>query len=172
VNAKQNAIAAEYGEPFWSVVRGYADDGHSVYGTATLLEYSPPAFRRLVLRHGVSDWFARGQSSALARSAQADRRGRCTDAQRAGAAMASAANPNYRWIDYQGHTDTLAGHARRLGLSPRTVYKRYKRRPDDQAYVFADGRHVVVPHGSGWQQWRIRLLKPDERSFTTGRVCV
>lgn len=64
MNAKQNAIAAEYGEPFWEVVRGYADDGHSVYGTATLLEYSPPAFRRLVLRHGVSDWFARGQSSA------------------------------------------------------------------------------------------------------------
>jgi len=47
-------VEAEYGEPFWEVVRGYAADGYGCDTTAGILGYSSPSsFRRLIKRHGV-----------------------------------------------------------------------------------------------------------------------
>lgn len=56
-------VEAEYGEPFWEVVRGYAADGYGCDTTAGILGYSSPSsFRRLIKRHGVTiDWPAHGQ---------------------------------------------------------------------------------------------------------------
>ena len=82
----------------------------------------------------------------------------CSPALREALRLASDKNHNYIRIEYLGVTDTLAGHARRLGLSRMTVYKRNKRQPGDWAYVFADGKHIVLPsRKSGWHQNTFRF---------------
>ena len=157
-NPKQRAIADEFGIPFWDVVRGFADDGLSIKATADVLEYSHSAFRRLMERHGKKHWFKVGHDSLVPQQEMADRRGRCSPALREALRLASDKNPNYIRIEYRGVTDTLAGHARRLGLSCSTVYKRHERRPMDLAYVFADGKHIVLPsRKSGWHQNTFRF---------------
>ena len=144
-------VETEYGEPFWSVVEGFARDGHSVNATAELLGYaSASAFARLIKRHGITIEFADAQSSVFQVEARINRRGKCSQAQRSSTDRASAANPTYKRITYAGETDTLAGHARRLGVSISTARKRYLVNPDP-AYVFSTGSHVSVPKGKGWQ---------------------
>ena len=155
---KQRAIADEFGLPFWDVVKGFADDGLSVKATGDVLGYSHGAFRRLMERHGKKHWFKVGHDSLVPKQEKAERRGQCSPALREALRAARAANPCYIRIEYRGVTDTLAGHARRLGLSRRTVYKRNKRRPGDWAYVFADGKHIVLPsRKSGWHQNTFRF---------------
>ena len=159
-NSKQRAIADEFGLPFWEVVKGFADDGLSVKATADVLEYSHSAFRRLVERHGKKGWFLVGHDSIVPQQEKAERRGVCTEAHREALKQASAVNPNYIRVEYRGYTDTLAGHARRLGLSRSTVYKRNERRPGDWAYVLADSKHIVLPsRKSGWHQNTFRFGK-------------
>ena len=144
-------VESEFGEPFWSVVEGFARDGHSVNATAELLGYaSVSAFARLIKRHGITIEFADAQSSVFQVDARIARRGKCSQAQKAATERASAANPTYKRITYAGETDTLAGHARRLGVSISTARKRYLVNPDP-AYVFSTGSHVSVPKGKGWQ---------------------
>ena len=144
-------VESEFGERFWDVVRGFATDGHSVQSTAELLGYSSgSAFRRLIKRHGITIEFADAQSSVFQVEARIARRGKCSEAQKAATERASAANPTYKRIAYSGTTDTLAGHARRLGVSISTARKRYLVNPDP-AYVFSTGSHVSVPKGKGWQ---------------------
>lgn len=150
-------VETEYGEPFWSVVEGFARDGHSVEATAQLLGYgSGTPFRRLIKRHGVTIEFADAQSSVFQVEARINRRGKCSHAQKASTERASAANPTYKRIAYGGETDTLAGHARRLGVSISTARKRYLVNPDP-AYVFSTGSHVSVPKGKGWQASEYRF---------------
>ena len=157
---KQRAIADEFGLPFWDVVKGFADDGLSVKATADVLEYSHSAFRRLAERHGKKHWFKVGHDSLVPKQEKAERRGKCSPALREALVLASSKNPNYIRIEYRGVTDTLAGHARRLGLSHSTVYKRNKRRPEDWAYVLADSKHIVLPsRKSGWHQNTFRFGK-------------
>lgn len=144
-------VESEFGERFWDVVRGFSTDGHSVQSTAELLGYSSgSAFRRLIKRHGITIEFADAQSSVFQVEARIARRGKCSQAQKAATERASAANPTYKRIAYGGEIDTLAGHARRLGVSISTVRKRYLVNPDP-AYVFSTGSHVSVPKGKGWQ---------------------
>jgi len=150
-------VESEFGERFWDVVRGFATDGHSVQSTAELLGYSSgSAFRRLIKRHGITIEFADAQSSVFQVEARIARRGKCSEAQKAATERASAANPTYKRIAYGGEIDTLAGHARRLGVSVSTARKRYLVNPDP-AYVFSTGSHVGVPKGKGWQASEYRL---------------
>ena len=153
-------IEAEFGEPFWQVVEGFAGDGHSVQAVAELLGYaSPTPFRRLLQRHGVAIQFAGAQESVFQLEARQQRRGRCTPAQKAATVRASEANPYYKRIAHGGHVDTLAGHARRLGMSESTARKRYYRNPDP-AYVFARGSHRIDPPlGKGWQKEAYTIKK-------------
>ncbi|QNJ57431.1 CRISPR repeat binding protein [Pseudomonas phage Dolphis] len=47
-------VEAEFGEPFWDVVRGFAADGYACDTTARILGYqSPRQFRSLIKRHQV-----------------------------------------------------------------------------------------------------------------------
>ncbi len=151
-------VEQEFGEPFWDVVRGFAADGHSIHSTAELLGYaSDTPFRRLIKRHSVEIEFASAQESVFQVEARKDRKGKCTPAQRVGASIASAANPGYKRVQLFGITDTLAGHAARIGLSLSTVYKRYARRPDDLAYVFSKAKqYAAMPAGKGWQSSEFR----------------
>jgi hypothetical protein len=153
-------VEKEYGEPFWDVVRGFAADGHSMHATAGLLGYSSDTpFRRMIKRHGVVIDFASAQESVFQIEARLDRRGRCTPAQRAATEAASLANPTYKRVELFGITDTLSGHAKRIGLSRSTMYKRYARRPDDLEYVFSTTmQYVAMPKGKGWQSAENRAI--------------
>lgn len=153
-------VEQEYGDPFWDVVRGFAADGHSIHATAGLLGYaSDTPFRRMIKRHGVDIDFASAQKSVFQTEARIDRRGRCTPAQREAADTASLANPGYKRVELFGITDTLAGHAKRVGLSRSTMYKRYARRPDDLEYVFStEKQYVAMPKGKGWQSKEFRQI--------------
>ena len=135
-------VEAEFGEPFWQVVQGFASDGHSVHAVAGLLGYASSAtFRRLIQRHGVEIQFASAQDSVFQREARQLRIGRCSPAQKAATERASEANPTYKRVMYGGTLDTIAGHARRAGVPVSTARKRYRRNPDP-AYVFAQGSYV------------------------------
>lgn len=51
-----HAVEEEYGQPFWEVVRGFAEDGHSSSATGVMLGFgSAASFRRLVARFGPRD---------------------------------------------------------------------------------------------------------------------
>lgn len=131
---KMLAIETEWDQPFWDVVAGFAKDGESIQATAGILGYSSSAFRRLVQRHKHDVWFTRGQDTAGAKAARKSRRGKVTPGMRRALDAASASNPTYLKVTVEGVTDTLAGHARRRGLSVRTVYNRtYRGLPIEQA---------------------------------------
>lgn len=151
-------VESEYGEPFWDVVRGFAADGHSIHATAGLLGYSSDTpFRRMIVRHGVQIEFASAQESVFQVEARIDRRGKCTQGQRRATQVASLANPSYKRVELFGITDTLSGHAKRIGLSRSTIYKRWARRPDDLEYVFSVKAHYVAPpKGMGMQSKEFR----------------
>ena len=145
---KQQAIARESGKSFQSVVKDYADQGHSIHGTAVMLDYSQAAFRRLCIRHGWCEWFAKQQDSVLAKEARKSRRGSDTSALKA-----AREKRGYPTVTYQGITDNYAAHARRLGISVSTLYKRKDRRPGDLEYIFAVRSHVRPPDNSN-HKWR------------------
>ena len=143
-------VESEFGQPFWEVVRGFADDGYSVHATAEILGYaSDTPFRRLIARHGMQIDFASAQESIFQVEARKARRGKCTDAQRAACMSASEKNPGYIFLDYLGATDTLSGHCRRHGISISTARKRRKINPNPD-YVFSKKSHVQVPVAMGW----------------------
>lgn len=47
----QRRVEAEFGEPFWDVLRGFAAAGYSRADTANIIGACLSAFRRLLLRH-------------------------------------------------------------------------------------------------------------------------
>lgn len=154
-----NEVEQEYSLPFWEVVKGFADDGYSATATAGILGYSNPTpFIRLLYRHNRRELFNRGQSTVIALEARESRRGKCSKAMHAALRKASAVNPGYKQIRWKGVTDTIAGHAERLGINRRTAYKRSYRRPGDWEYILAPGyRYVPPPTGKGWQAYEFRI---------------
>ena len=146
-------VEQEYGEPFWDVVRGYANDGHSKYAISEILGYaSYPSFIRLIKRHKIDIEFVKGSDSIFSKEEKASRRGKCTDAQLAHIAKLCGKNPNYLKIDYNGKIATLAQHARDYGIPERTVRGRYAKDSSDLDRVFSLVKlSVPPPKNAGWQ---------------------
>lgn len=146
-------VEQEYGEPFWDVVRGYANDGHSKYAISEILGYaSYPSFIRLIKRHKIDIEFVKGSDSIFSKEEKASRRGKCTDAQLAHIARLCGKNPNYLKIDYNGKIATLAQHARDYGIPERTVRGRYAKDSSDLDRVFSLTKlSVPPPKNAGWQ---------------------
>jgi hypothetical protein len=157
----QREIAKEHGMSFPAVVRLYAEAGHSMTETALILERDPAAFRRLCQRQGWEDLFKRGEDSVASKQARADRRGVCTDGLRSACKAASDANPLYQWVTLDGVTDTITGHARRLGIPIGTVRNRQRVRPGDWSYVFATKSHVRPP-GTQNHRWRNLVIRKGQ----------
>jgi hypothetical protein len=149
----QREIAKEHGMSFPALVRLYAEAGHSIHDTAKILERDPGSFRRLCQRQGWDALFKRGEDSVASKQARADRRGVCTDGLKSACKAASDANPTYVWVTWDGVTDTLTGHCRRIGMPVGTVRNRLARRPGDYAYAFSQRSHVKPPstHGHTWR---------------------
>ena len=146
-------VEQEYGEPFWDVVRGYANDGHSKYAISEILGYaSYPSFIRLIKRHKIDIEFVKGSDSIFSKEEKASRRGKCTEAQLAHIAKLCGKNPNYLKIDYNGKIATLAQHARDYGIPERTVRGRYAKDSSDLDRVFSLTKlSVPPPKNAGWQ---------------------
>lgn len=121
------AVEAEYGEPFWDVVKGFADEGESVTATAAILGLPRTTFRVLLARHGATGWFRPMAETAGFLSARASTRGKSSPARHRALAVARAANHTHHRIKLNGIEDTLTGHARRQGLSVHTVRGRIAR---------------------------------------------
>lgn len=117
-------VEEEYGQDFWEVVKSYADDGESIHATGKILGYKGGSFHRLVLKHKKEHWFRPMVETNGFKAAQSD----MTDAKKAALAKAQAAahkmNPTYRWIELDGLTMTLSGHAKRRGILRSLVYTR------------------------------------------------
>mgnify|MGYP001120848885 CR=1 FL=1 len=133
---RQMELAQEAGCSFEQLVRRYAEAGHSISETAHLLEYTRSAFFRLCDRHGWRGWFRHGTDSVGAQRGRHLRAGVDTPALRA-----ARARRGYPTVEYRGVRDTWAGHARRLGIPAKTMYRRKYARPGDLEYIFYTGRH-------------------------------
>jgi hypothetical protein len=143
------AVEEEFRQPFWDVVEGFASDGHSVHATAGLLGYaSATPFRKLITRHGINIKFAGAQESTFQKEGRASRIGKCSTALKAATEAASASNPGYVYMLHNGIRDTIRGHAKSLGISASTAYKRHLVNPSPD-YVLSIRSHVKVPTGKG-----------------------
>ncbi|MBO6226131.1 MAG: hypothetical protein J6N68_00435, partial [Shewanella sp.] len=75
-----NEVQEEFGEPFWSVVEGFARDGYSKTATAMILGYSTSScFLRKLERHRPDIEFVRGPDSVCFKEARKDQKGRFTE---------------------------------------------------------------------------------------------
>ena len=124
---RQRTVAAEYGQPFWEVVKGYADDGESMQATAEILGMSPGSFRHLVRRNGKRGWFVDRNQCNGTIAFHESRKGKPFPGGELASKRAVERRRDVRWITRGGITDTLAGHCRRIGISYSTVTKRLYR---------------------------------------------
>lgn len=137
-----NEVQEEFGDPFWSVVEGFARDGYSKTATAMILGYNTSScFLRKLERHRPDIEFVKGQDSICFKEARRDQKGKFTDAMRAALKRTLDARTDVIRIEYKGVTDLISGHARRAGISYTTAYFRYKNKPEDLDYVFFSGKY-------------------------------
>lgn len=149
-------VEEEYGQDFWSVVKGYADDGESMTATGLILGYSSPSgFRRLINRHGKRHWFPDPQdTNGMKASKMSGRMTKPTPARQAALERANDANPIYRRITLNGITDTITGHSRRVGISVHTVRKRLNRGMSHKD-AFSKINYTRLPADNSQHPWRI-----------------
>lgn len=116
---KMNAIAAEFGEPFWSVVQGFADMGCGKHETAGAIGYDPSAFCRLVRDEGQH---IRWPDYADLRAWQdryypPDWRKRCSEGRR-------RSGKRLQTVVYQGVEMLQRDYARAAGISEGEAWRR------------------------------------------------
>lgn len=121
-----SSVEAEYGLPFWDVVKQYADDGESINATAYILGYqSATHFYQMVKRNGLQHWFKKDrESNGWIASMAGNKRGKPTEAGRINAGKATKA---LHAVEAFGIMDSLKGHSIRHGMAPTTVRWRIQR---------------------------------------------
>lgn len=121
-------VERDTGQPFEEIVKLYAKELQvTMHEAALLLGYSShSAFIRLCRKRGWDKWFAGNKPRK---------------AERVYSRKHSMGSPSAIYLELDGITDTLAGHARRLGIPKDTVYGRQARRPGDFEYVFRKVKH-------------------------------
>lgn len=135
-------VEQEFGEPFWSVVEGFARDGYSKSATAMFLGYNTTScFLRKLERYRPDIEFVKGPDSVCFKEARKDQKGKFTEGMRAAMKRNLDARTDLIRIEYKGVTDLISGHAKRAGISYTTAYFRYKNKPEDLDYVFFSGKY-------------------------------
>lgn len=124
---KARDVESEYGMPFWEIVKGFANDGESIHATGKLLGYKSGAFHRLVIRHNKTHLFKHWTKTNGYKSAQQSKTPAKIASIKTMQKTAHAMNPNYKWVIVDDVRDTIAGHAKRCGVSRFTVYQRLRR---------------------------------------------
>lgn len=145
-----DAAESEYGMPFKDILQAFANDGESMTATAHILGYGGHhALIRIARKLGIA--FPKGTQSVGAMSAR--KAAKSTPARLAAIRLASAANPSYKRIELDGIVDTVAGHARRVGIPYRTALCRLRagRTPEE---AFKRTSYVTQPknHNHTWRQ--------------------
>lgn len=146
-------VEAEFDQPFWEVVAGFARDGESLNGTALILGYcNPDGLRTLVQRHNQGHLFhakkhdCNGWKSAMVGTPR-------TAAQRAAGRATMDRNNAERnkslTFEFEGFTGTLKDHALNRGLVYNTVWTRRKRGMSLEKALF---RGSYAPAGDRWGQ--------------------
>ena len=125
-----NEVERDSGQPFEEIVRLHAKEMQvTMHEASVLLGYaSHSAFIRLCRKRGWDKWFAGNKPRK---------------AERVYSRKHSMGSPSAIYLELDGITDTLAGHARRLGIPINTVYGRQARRPGDWSYVFCKVKHAA-----------------------------
>lgn len=114
-------VEAEYGQPFWDVVKGYADDGESMNATARILGYSSTgAFHKLVVKHGKKELFKPGIETNSFK--ESGKRNPLTEKRIKQLKALQASH----FFEFEGVLDSIAGHAKRKGINRVTVGTRMK----------------------------------------------
>lgn len=127
-----NEVYWDSRKDFAQTVKEYAQQGYTMSAVANLLGYkSHSAFTRLCDKYSWRQWFSNSKPLPSNRIYNPEDAKRMTP-------------PNAIFVEYQGIRDTLAGHAKRLGLSKSVIYRRRKERPDDWEYIF--DKRKYVPH--------------------------
>lgn len=135
-------IEQEFGEPFWSVVEGFARDGYSKTATAMFLGYNTSScFLRKLEKYRPDIEFVRGQDSICFKEAKKEQKGRSTEKMREAQKRRLDARTDVIRVEYKGVTDLLSGHAKRAGISRACAYFRYKNDPNNLDYVFFSGKY-------------------------------
>ena len=131
-------IEQEFGEPFWSVVEGFAHDGYSKSATAMILGYNTAScFLRKLDRYRPDIEFVKGPDSVCFREARKEQRGRVTDR------MKAASLRNSLFIEYKGEVKAFRQHAKDANLSYSCAKQRYDKYPEDLDYVFFSGKYTT-----------------------------
>lgn len=133
-----NEVQEEFGEPFWSVVEGFARDGYSKSATAMFLGYSTAScFLRKLDRFRPDIQFVKGPDSVCFKEARKEQRGRVTDR------MKAASLRNSFFIEYKGEVKAFRQHAKDASLSYSCAKQRYDKYPEDLDYVFFSGKYTT-----------------------------
>jgi hypothetical protein len=123
-----DAVQRESGMRFEELLKLYAKEcEYTMHHTGKLLGYkSHSAFVRLCKKYGWDKLFEGNKPIPADREYSPEH---------------SMGSPLAKSIEWEGITDSLIGHARRLGIPRNTVYNRQRKRPDDWAYVLRRVKH-------------------------------
>lgn len=129
---------AEFGMPFLEIVKDLAESGEGKAAIAGMLEMSRKTLVRVLEYKGFDLSVFPEPVECNSFKQRSKSRPALTDTSR----MAQA-NPCYRWVEIDGVRDTIRGHAKRKGISHRTVYNRiYRGVPVERALMRA-GMHTT-----------------------------
>ncbi len=123
------AVEKEYGQPFWDVVKQYANDGESISSTAVILGYAnESALRHHVCNCVAREWFKPASETNGWREARIASRGRKTSRlARMELDKGRALHHATKKVNAFGVLDTVKGHALRHGMNIATVRDRMRR---------------------------------------------
>lgn len=118
-----NTVEKEYGQPFWDVVKHYADDGESISATAVILGYTHAAgLYKHLKANELLTWFKPTIETNGWKSAVKSRRYRnLTNGEMNALDAAREIYIKQRSVLAFGVMDTIAGHSRRHKISHKTV---------------------------------------------------
>lgn len=158
-------IEAEFGDTFVNVVLGFAKSGEGKVATAGILEMGKSTMIRALDYFGFDLSVFPEPVETNGYKAQNRSRPHLKDNSRL-----MAANTTYHWVEIDGVRDTICGHARRKGISHRTVFNRiYRGVPVERALMRA-GMHKTPTNKKHIWRKHFENSKPkfcaDRRSKT------
>lgn len=119
---KMASIEAEFDEPFWDIIQGFADMGYSKCGTARAIDYGPAAFWRLCRDEGQHINWKPYRELRCHRE-----RYRAPDLGKRISEGVRRNSPQLRWVVFNGQKMLQRDYARMAGISE-TQASRLRRR--------------------------------------------
>lgn len=109
----------EFNSRFCDILKSFGDAGHSLSDTAELLEISRNVLKRLVNDMSWGHLFSKSHDSI--RAVESRKNVEVTPARLRAAKNAQQVRFDKYAFEYDGVLETVAGHARRLNITPKAV---------------------------------------------------